>query len=368
MKVPVFEWSCCLLLGVLGQEVSWTATPVSHLAEQADLVVLGEAVSMQLSKGGGVEFGLQSSFTLKGEAPGAVFMATLPPSDLMAQHQERTVTRVNGWYGLWFLKQTDGSGYVVLPPHASDYIEREAFVAVPNSWVPPTRVDLERQLLRALQESYVAQARPKSAMAEALLIVSLEAADDRDAALDVVEKLMESSWTEDRVIGIALGIRLGSNAALNRLASELDSLQLEQRFNRITFALHAVYTPNGPDSIAVLQRLIERRSSAPGLDVAIGHSLQRVLDREILPTVALLLESPDPEAKRTAGWLFHSFTALAGADGRVNRSGSSDGRHPFWNEATRWFSGKRKEISSDEQAAFWIQWWSENRAKLGFSQ
>ena len=52
MKIPVFEWSCCLLLGVLGQEVSWTATPVSHLAEQADLVVLGEAVRCNCLKAG----------------------------------------------------------------------------------------------------------------------------------------------------------------------------------------------------------------------------------------------------------------------------------------------------------------------------
>ncbi len=366
MKILVTKWGCCLLLGVLSPGVAQAVTPVLHLAEQADLVLLGEAVSMELSAGGGVELDIRPRFALKGEAPASVFTAALPPSALMAQHAERTASieeGEEGWYGLWLLKHAAGDGYVVLPAVSSDYIERESLVTVPRSWTPPTGADLGRQILLALQESYAAQ-EPRSTMKELMLTASLDAAD-RDAALDVAGKLMESSRTEDRASGIALGIRLGSDAALRRLASELDSLQLDRNFQRIVFTLHNAYKPNSPEEIAVLQDLIERRSDAPGLDAAIGHALWRVLSRELLPLAALLLDSSDPEAKRAAGWLFHTFTALAGPDGRIKRP-SSSGPHPFWNENTRWFAGKSKRVTADEQAVFWTQWWAEHREQLGF--
>ncbi len=367
MKFPLLKWSCCLLLGVVSPGVAQAVTPVLHLAEQADLVLLGEAVGMELSTGGGVELDIRPRLALKGEAPVSVFTAALPPSALMAQHPERTASieeGEEGWYGLWLLKHAAAGGYVVLPLVPWDYAERDALVTLPRSWTPPPGVNLERRILLALQESYTAQGRRKPQMAEALLTMSLQAAD-RDAALEVVESLMESSQAEERITGIAAGIRLGSAAALRRLASDLGSLQLQNDFSRIVFTLHNVYKPNGPEAIAVLRRLIERRSGAPGLDSAIGHALWRVLDRELLPLAALLLDSPDPEAKRAAGWLFHTFTALAGPDGRIKRP-SSSGPHPFWNEDTRWFAGKRKEVSADEQAAFWTQWWAEHREQLGF--
>ncbi len=369
MKIHLLKWGCRLLLGVSGPAVAQAVTPVLHLAEQADLVLLGEAVAMELSAGGGVELDIRPRFTLKGEAPASVFTAALPPSGLMAQHAERTASIEDGeegWYGLWFLKQAAGGGYVILPAVSSDYIERESLVTVPRSWTPPPGANLERRILLVLQESYTAQRRPKPPMAEALLTMSLQAAD-RDAALQVVESLMESSQAEERITGIDAGIRLGSAAALRRLASNLDSLQLEKDFSRIVFTLHNVYKPNGPEEIAVLQDLIERRSGAPGLDAAIGHALWRVLNRELLPLAALLLDSPDPEAQRAAGWLFHTFTALAGPAGRIKRP-SSSGPHPFWNEDTRWFAGKSKRVAADEQAAFWTQWWAEHREQLGFGR
>jgi hypothetical protein len=170
--------------------------------------------------------------------------------------------------------------------------------------------------------------------------------------------------TRDQALGIAVAIRLGSDEALDRLASDLDSLRLEKEFDRIIFAIHNVLAPSGPQSMAALLRLVERRSGVPGLDAALGKALQRAESKDTLPVLALLLASSDLEAKRTAAWAFHCYTALAGPDGLINRSG--DGQHPFRTEETTRFSGWDRTISAADHAAFWESWWSEHKALLGF--
>lgn len=210
----------------------------------------------------------------------------------------------------------------------------------------------------------------------------------RDAALAVVNRLMDSGEPGERTIGVVLGLQLHYDAALEKLSSDLDSLRHDPNFAHINFNLHFLYRrpprpfehelwidplPTEPDPLAVLVRLIERRSGAPGLDQAIGGTLYRIMkrhdtgrapsdgdvDKNVLPAAALLLESSDPGAKEGGVQVFHVY-------GAFSHSGAGNRGPSAWQEERKHFGGSVGDASVDERAAFWLEWWSANREKLGF--
>jgi len=221
-----------------------------------------------------------------------------------------------------------------------------------------------------------------------ILAAATRDAASRDAALAVVDRLMNSAVSGDRTIGVALGLQLSDDRALERLSSELDSLGQDRNFGRINFNLRFLYRrpprpfehelwiahhPTEPDPLVTLVSLIERRSRPPGLDAAIAGTLYRIMkrhdislirpdlrvDKKVLPAAALLLESPDPRAKQEVNRLFHTY-------GAFTHSGAGNQQPSVWMEERRRFSGTDEAASADDRAAFWLQWWSENREKLGF--
>ncbi|MCH8268279.1 MAG: hypothetical protein IH846_12235 [Acidobacteria bacterium] len=189
---------------------------------------------------------------------------------------------------------------------------------------------------------------------------------DRQDALAIADQLMAAQTSiEHRIMGFAAAVRMGSDDALLRLAQEIHTLRSGKMFDQLIWALQTYYQPNGNSSIPVLRPLIELRSDVPGLDVAVGKALQKIGTKEVLPTMALLLDSQDPLAKSTAAWFFHFYTAMAGPDGNINRSG--DGQHPFWSDDSRRYAPRRNSnITPDEYASYWKTWWAQNRAQVGF--
>ena len=143
---------------------------------------------------------------------------------------------------------------------------------------------------------------------------------------------------------------------------------MDKEFGEITLALRTYYQPNGSSSIETLSQLIGLYSEGPdSLDAAVTKALQKVGTKEVLPAMVLLLDSPNPLVKGSACWYFHYYTALAGPDGNINRTGN--GQHPFFNEETRSHIVRKNDdldSAADIHAAFWKSWWTENKEKLGF--
>lgn len=210
----------------------------------------------------------------------------------------------------------------------------------------------------------------------------------RDAALTVVNRLMNSAERGERTIGVVLGLQLHYDAALERLSADLDSLREDPNFGHIAFNLKFLYRrpprpfehelwidplPTEPDPLTVLVGLIERRTGAPGLEDAIAGTLFRIMrrhdksrerpdlevDNKVLAAAALLLESSDPGARRGGVQLFHVSGAFS------QRSAARQGPSA-WQQERNHFGGSVGDASVDERAAFWLEWWSENRERLGF--
>lgn len=363
MRIPKIT----ILLGVAFfaflHNSAWAVVPVTVLGEKADVVLLGNVLEMSGEDTGGVRIQVQPTLVLKGQLPLSQTSVILRPSGLMQQNAGRQVIS-RSVTGLWFLTEKSNGVYEVIPTEQGNYTESAAFVPVPDWWVPAVGVSLSQQLLSAAVVSYQSLPDP-SGIDEGKLLVSLENTDPNEA-LTLIAQLMTSPNIDQQVMGFTAAIRMGSDEAIVQLAQQMGTLRFSKKFDRIIRALGTYYRPNGNNSIPALRQLAELRSDIPGLDVAVGKALQKIETKEVLPVMALLLESSDPLAQNTSAWFFHFYTALAGPDGNINRSG--DGKHPFWTEDTRRYAPRRDSgITTAEYASFWKSWWAQHGTELGFS-
>jgi hypothetical protein len=362
-------------LAVMTATMAWAVTPITALGDRADLVVVGELLSVRGVGEGAAEMSVRLETVLKGLPPASSITAVLPASALMRQHRGRYdgeqvdakhVFRTVDPFGLWFFQRASSGGYEVIPTEEMDYTENAAFIPLPRWWVPSPKDDLRQSILAALQVSCESAESP-SIMRDGKLLVALEAAD-RDEALAIANELMMSSSSHQRLLGLAVAIRWSSEQALAHLAREFNTLRLDKDFSfLITFSLRNYYQPSGGSSIAALLQLIGLDSDGSrSLDVAVLKALQRIGTKEVLPEMVLLLDSPNPAVKAGACWYFHYFTALANPDGSIDQSGRGTGRRLYFTEETRIHTGQDSD-TVDEDAEFWKSWWMEHREDLGFA-
>jgi hypothetical protein len=109
----------------------------------------------------------------------------------------------------------------------------------------------------------------------------------------------------------------GSDSAIATLARELPTLPAHPKFDRITEALYTYYQPHGDSSMGVLQQLVSLHSDAAGIDAATGSALQKIGSKAVLPAMAELLDSRDPQAQLRAAWFLGYFTLFAAAAGNI---------------------------------------------------
>jgi hypothetical protein len=101
------------------------------------------------------------------------------------------------------------------------------------------------------------------------------------------------------------------------------------------------------------------------MDSAAGSLLQRIGGKVILPIMAQLLDSPDPDAQLRTASFFASFALFADKDGSIAGTGAAG---PFYSELARAQMPRRNSRETPTQyAQFWKNWWRENYSKLGFS-
>jgi hypothetical protein len=98
---------------------------------------------------------------------------------------------------------------------------------------------------------------------------------------------------------LTAAIRLGSLDALSTVAQRTEELRSNPKWLRITDAIHNYFKPEGA-AIAPLQQIAALRSDIPGLDAAAGSALQKVGTKDVLPAMALMLDTHDPQAQLTA--------------------------------------------------------------------
>jgi hypothetical protein len=123
-----------------------------------------------------------------------------------------------------------------------------------------------------------------------------------------------------------------------------------------TDAIGLYFRPHGTDAVRPLERIAALRLDAAGLDAAVGKALQKIGSKDVLPAMALLLDSRDPEAQLRAAAFFAYFAKFGG-----NPAGAFDSP-----AVDRQMPGKNSTETPAEYAQFWKAWWTGNKESLGF--
>ena len=328
----------------------------------------GESSAVPSTKTDKIELAIRADFVLKGgvsvgssvsavfpEQKGGVISGIAPP-----------LPPAPDTYGLWFLIRLDGaySGIPLEGQEGLTYYTKRVVVELPKFWVPPSGISVEQLLLEAALEAY--QYNDSN---ERLLIQSLQYArlvGYQDLAERFVSDLLDSPSPEERNIGIVIGVRMSHDPSMARLLGVLESVRLDQRtMGQILHALENHYNPNSRQGLARVESFLlkNRTMQVAGLDLALGKSLRKINDRQMLPLAALLLDSTDPEAVRRGAHHFYVYSVLARKDGSISQDGKG-GSHPFDNEETRAHNGLNEAVSAGENAGFWRQWWADNQTNI----
>lgn len=346
------------------------ADQILALASESDVVILGESSAAPSTKADTVELAIRADFVLKGAVSiGSLVSAVFPErkGDVISGIAP-TLPPAPGTYGLWFLKKLDGaySGIPLDGQEGLTHYTKRVVVELPKFWVPPSGVSVEQLLLEAALEAYQYQHNDSN---ERLLIQSLQYArlvGYQDLAVKFVDSLLDSPSPEERNIGMLIGVRMSHDPAMARLEGLLESVGLDQRtMGHILHALENYYNPNSLEGVARVESLLlkNRTMQVAGLDLALGKSLRKINDRQMLPLAALLLDSSDPEAVRRGAHHFYVYSVLAKKDGSISKDGKG-GSHPFHNEETKAHTGLDEAMSAAENAEFWRKWWANNQAGI----
>ncbi len=349
------------------------ATQILNLANQADVIVLGEAIDVSQAAPYTAAYKVRADFVLKGSEPvGSIIRATLAGIDkaLVSDGSVYIPSPLEEMYGLWFLKR-EGQSYVSVPRGTRIFGIEWALVRLPKSWTPQSGAALERLLFSAALESRRHSLsrdelirRGEDMFGERLAINSLRYAERfgfRDLALEFVDELLKSPSNEERNFGTLIGVGMMYDSALARLETDLEAVRLNPRMmGHIVAALESGYTPRGAQALARLDRLIHKaqRAQIPGLELALAKVVQKAVRElqsgELLPLARKLLDSRDPEAVRMASSAFYMYTVSVG-------KGSE---RPLSNEQTKAHIGMDRSMSAAVNGEFWKQWWEENQADI----
>ena len=356
------------------------ANQILDLAQQADVIVVGDAISVSQAGPYTAAYKVRADFVLKGSQPvGSVISTTLSDIGKGMVSDDDSVdisSPLEEMHGLWFLKQ-EGQGYVSVPREGRVFGVEGAFVRLPKFWTPQTGGALERQLFSAALESYRHSLssdelirRGEDIFGERLAINSLCYADRfgfQDLALEFVDGLLASPSNEERNLGTLIGVGMAYDPALARLETDLESVRLNPRImGRVISTLENAYAPRGALALARLGRLVRKaqKEQIPGLELALAKAVRRINSIEMLPLARKLLDSQDPEAVRVASNAFYVYSVLAGEDGKIPRNSEQSGEHPFANEQARSHSGMEGSVPAAESGEYWREWWDETQADI----
>ena len=342
--------------------------PITDLGRSADLVTFAKVDQVLLAGGAtspDIVLQLQLLRTLKGAAPSSTVVAAV---SAFSQHSPGPLS-VSGSFvgstGIWFLKGGTGN-YRILPRAKFAYDASDLFLplsGVGDSDAGPGDLD---DLLLGFQVRWYQSLTDPTWMDDNMLLSSFEhwSADSPHPkqVLSAVAPLMKSSSPAQHAVGLAAALRAGSTDAMSEVIDELAVLRSNSRLGLILGAI-GMY-PKDASSIPLLQRIVGLHSDIPGVDAAAAGALRRIGTKAILPTMADLLDSKDPDAQLAVAAFLGFFTLFADAQGETYADSPLG---PFATAQTRAITPRAgSSMTASEYAGSWKVWWSEHRAQLGF--
>jgi hypothetical protein len=297
---------------------------ITVMAKSAGLVVIAN-VNQVLETGGhattNVTVQLEIVKTLKGTPTSPLLTARI----LALSHRIPTPVTfpptMVGQAGIWFL-QSGTNSYQILPRKKDGYSATELFLPLTGvSGSVSSTLALDDQLLAYLVLWYQSLDLSKI-VNDTSLLSSLEtwsAESPTPAQVETaVRPLIASSSVRQQMVGLTAELRVGSVDALNAVIDNLTTYQAQPQFPYITSAVGLYPMYKSVSWIVPLQRLLSMHTNAPGMDAAAAGALTTIGAASILPVMAPLLDSADPQAQYRAAFFFGQFSIFGRVDGTMH--------------------------------------------------
>ena len=190
------------------------------------------------------------------------------------------------------------------------------------------------------------------------------------------QRLSISTVVTQRMLGLSGLIRVGSSAALVAATTAEPTVASHPVENGIlTQIIPANFRSSDDSSIAALGAAsADSPNSNPSFREAAAHALASIHTAATLPFLAALLDDPLAALRIEAIGGLGSFAIALPVQSSANMANlgylrMSQGNNPYRTDDTiRNFAMGQKAISQNETKylSFWKNWWSQNRASLGY--
>jgi hypothetical protein len=348
---------------------------LSYLQQKADLVVVGTA-SGDFQAGSGL-FSLAVSRVIKGDTQLA--SGTLPViwPNRAARTANSSGTRTAAGTGIWFLQASSG-GWILLPVVSGDVtMDLTFFPGLSGAVLGAYAYDVSASLGQKLA-SEVCSATESLKGSYNLPLYALQYGEMDRLGDPVVatyyNRMAASSVAQQQMLGLSGLIRSGSGTALATATQAASLFEAYPRENGILLmSIRDQFRPEDTASIAVLGQTAVNSAITGAFREAAAHALAAVHTLYTLPYLATLLGDSNPNLQVEAVGGMGSFAnglAIQTATGVPSLTHLQlSNAAPYRTSATMSnLALGRQAIAPNEAASvsFWQQWWSQNRAALGF--
>lgn len=345
-------------------------SPLS-LEQQADLVVVASP-SATAPAGGGVALSLNVTRVLKGNLlPGSVITAQWTPGF------PSVAPAAGAGPGIWFLQQLP-IGWAVLPTvRGGAPLSMSYYPTLPGPILSAYAYGQEAALSDKIAAE-LGSAIESSNGTYNLQFYQLEYGliDQLNSAYVTLlfTRLSSSMVVTQRILGLAGLIRGGNSAAVTAAAQSAPNFAASPLENGILlFSIRTFFREADSASVAALGNAATDGTLNAPMREAAAHALSSMHTVATLPYLAALLNSPDPTLRAEAVGGIGSFANGLAMQTPANNASLAYLQYPanapyMTAETKAHLALGVQAIGSSEGAylSYWGQWWSQNKASLGF--
>ncbi len=347
------------------------------LENAADLVVDGTATGF-VQNGGGLDFSVHVNRVLKGDG-------TLTGSSISAywlsgtQAAAATVGSNNaGGTGIWFFQRTSGPWQVVPvvqgTTRLSDIYIAAQLGAIISAYAYSATASGDDKLASEICSAIegVIGVRGISLEMYALLSGGIDELNSSVPQL-LYHRLASSASTEQQILGLSGLIRSGDSLALTAAAQVASAVTGGPAEGVLLLSVREYLRPTDSASVTAIGQVATDSALPTALREAAAHALAAIHTATALPFLATLLDDPDLKLQVEAVGGMGSF-----ANGLPVRTRQSEvtlsylrlpASAPYKTQDTVAHFALGQPATAANEApyvSFWENWWSANRATLGY--
>lgn len=342
------------------------------LEQKADLVVVGVPTAA-VERGNTLNFSLQVSRVIKGNPA----LAGASIAAFWTSTEGASSTGSPNENGIWFLQQSSGAWRVMpLIQGAIDFrwtYFPDAAGPILSAYTYPPAASTEDKLASELSSAIEASAGygfPFDMIFQNGLLDELKS----PVFTVLYQRLAYSGSADKRLLGLSGLLRQGNAPAVAEAAQTASAAQGSRAESALLMSIRVYFRNTDPSAVAALgAAATDASDSSTAFREAAAHALAAIHTSAALPYLATLLDDPDQNLRVEAVGGMGAFANGLAVQTQEGVAGLTylqlPDKAPYKTPDTiAHLAFGRQAVAGNEAyfVSFWRNWWSQNRASLGY--